>query len=296
MAADDGRSPTAADAITTLQDALRRKGFQRRIPSRVRQNSQRAIARRSHSILMQFPDAPAVIAKLGQLRDEQRCIGGKPLERIPGGWRDLPHDPCLRRLGQGSQSPGVVSELCGHTHRPYDPASILGVAMKQWLRVAMCAAVILPVGAMATDELTPVTEASTEGAAARAMARVQLSVFVRGAGVINGGSDTKQRCIRNLSTDKIIPTYQKLIAKEIPAADIPVLDAFFASSAGQKYAQAVIDDGTLDAMSQNEFRYMKDEVGEERIRQFLDTLSPRNGRIEPVLRPAWFGVLQPCLG
>ncbi|MCW6026717.1 hypothetical protein K4043_01670 [Stenotrophomonas sp. SRS1] len=28
------------------------------------------------------------------LRDGQRCIGGKRLERIPGGWRDLPHEPC----------------------------------------------------------------------------------------------------------------------------------------------------------------------------------------------------------
>lgn len=28
------------------------------------------------------------------LRDGQRCIGGKRFERIPGGWRDLPHDPC----------------------------------------------------------------------------------------------------------------------------------------------------------------------------------------------------------
>lgn len=167
--------------------------------------------------------------------------------------------------------------------------------MKQWLRVAMCAAVILPLGAMAADEPTPVTEASSKGAAARAMARLQLSVFVRGAGVIDGGSETKQRCIRNLSTDKIIPTYQKLITKEIPAADSPVLDAFFASSAGQKYAQAVIDDGTLDAMSPDEFRYMNDEVGEERIRHFLDTLSPKNSRIEPVLMPAWFGVLQPCM-
>jgi len=169
------------------------------------------------------------------------------------------------------------------------------MAMKQWLRVAMCAAVILPVGAMVAAEPTPVTEASTKGAAARAMARVQLSVFVRGAGVINGGSETKQRCIRNLSTDKIIPTYQKLIAKEIPAADIPVLDAFFASSAGQKYTEAVIDDGTLDAMSPDEYRYMEDEVGEQRIRDFLGTVSPRNDRIEPVLKPAWFGVLQPCL-
>ncbi|WP_447593782.1 hypothetical protein [Stenotrophomonas rhizophila] len=167
--------------------------------------------------------------------------------------------------------------------------------MKQWLRVAMCAAVILPVAAIAADEPTPVTEASTKEGAARAMARVQLSVFVRAAGVVDGGSETKQRCIRNLSTDKIIPTYQKLIAREIPAADISVLDAFFASSAGQKYAQAVIDDGTLDAMSPNEFRYMNVEVGEERIRHFLDTLSPKNNRIEPVLMPAWFGVLQPCM-
>lgn len=108
--------------------------------------------------------------------------------------------------------------------------------MRQWLRLAMCVAVTLPVGAMGADEPTPVTEASTKGAAARAMARVQLSVFVRGAVVIEGGSEKKQRCIRKLSTDKIIPTYQKLIAKEIPAADIPVLDAFFASSSGQKYA------------------------------------------------------------
>lgn len=129
--------------------------------------------------------------------------------------------------------------------------------MKHWLRVAMCAAVILPVAAIAADEPTPVTEASTKEGAAWAMARVQLSVFVRAAGVIDGGSETKQRCIRNLSTDKIIPTYQKLIAREIPAADISVLDAFFASSAGQKYAQAVIDDGTLDTMSPNEFRYMR---------------------------------------
>lgn len=168
--------------------------------------------------------------------------------------------------------------------------------MKQWLWVAMCAAAILPVGASAADGTTPVTEASTTGAAARAVARVQLSVFVRGAGVINGGSETKQRCIRNLSTDKIVPTYQKLIAQEIPAADIPVLDAFFASSAGQKYAQAVIDDGTLDSMSQDEYRYFSVEVGEERIRHFLDTLSPKNDRIEPVLKPAWFGVLKPCMG
>lgn len=28
------------------------------------------------------------------LSDGQRCIGGKRFERIPGGWRDLPHDPC----------------------------------------------------------------------------------------------------------------------------------------------------------------------------------------------------------
>lgn len=28
------------------------------------------------------------------LRNGQRCIGGKRFERISGGWRDLPHDPC----------------------------------------------------------------------------------------------------------------------------------------------------------------------------------------------------------
>lgn len=167
--------------------------------------------------------------------------------------------------------------------------------MKQWLRVAMGAVVILPVGEMAADEPTPVTEGSTKGAAAQAVARMQLSFFVRGAFVIEGGSEAKQRCIRNLSTDKIIPTYQKLMAKEIPAADSPLLDAFFASSAGQKYAQSVIEEGTLDAMSPDEFRYMGGEVSAERIRHFVDTLQPKNDRIEAVLRSAWFGVLQPCL-
>lgn len=48
-------------------------------------------------------------------------------------------------------------------------------------------------------------------------------------------------------------------------------------------------------MSPDEYRYMKDEVGERRIRDFLETLSPRNDRIEPILQAAWFGVLQPCL-
>lgn len=165
--------------------------------------------------------------------------------------------------------------------------------MKQWLGAAMWAVAILPVGAIAADE--PVPEAATKGAAARAMARLQLSVFVRGAGVVNGGNKPRQQCIRNLSTDRIIPTYQSLIAREIPAGDIPVLDAFFASSAGQKYAQAVIDDGTLDAMSPDELHYFKVEVGEQKVRYFLDTLSPSNSRIEPILRPAWFGVLQPCM-
>ena len=85
------------------------------------------------------------------------------------------------------------------------------------------------------------------------------------------------------------------MAKEIPAADIPLPDGFFASSAGQKYAQLVIEEGTFDTMSPDEFRYMDGEVGEERIRHFVDTLQPKNHRIEPLLRPAWFGVLQPCL-
>lgn len=35
-----------------------------------------------------IPIAPA------PLRNGQRCIGGKRFERIDGGWRDLPHDPC----------------------------------------------------------------------------------------------------------------------------------------------------------------------------------------------------------
>lgn len=64
--------------------------------------------------------------------------------------------------------------------------------MKQWLRVAMGAVVILPMGEMAADEPTPVTEASTKGAAARAMARMQLSVFVREAVVIEGWSEAKR--------------------------------------------------------------------------------------------------------
>ena len=167
--------------------------------------------------------------------------------------------------------------------------------MKQWLWVAMCAAAILPVGAMAADEPVPVADASTKGAAARAMARLQLSVFVRAADHIDPGNAEKKRCIQNRSTDSTLPTYQKLIAQEIPAADIPVLDAFFASSAGKKYAQAVIDDGTLNSMSQDELHYFSVEVGEKKIRHFLDTLSPKNDRVEPVLMPVWFAVLQPCM-
>ncbi len=48
-------------------------------------------------------------------------------------------------------------------------------------------------------------------------------------------------------------------------------------------------------MSPDEFRYMDGEVGEARIRHFVDTLQPKNDRIEPLLRPAWFGLLHPCL-
>jgi len=28
------------------------------------------------------------------LRSGQRCMQGRLLERIEGGWRDLPHEPC----------------------------------------------------------------------------------------------------------------------------------------------------------------------------------------------------------
>ncbi|TAA08854.1 chloride channel protein [Pseudoxanthomonas winnipegensis] len=38
--------------------------------------------------------APAQTRTRRPLSDDERCIGGRRLKRLPNGWQDLPYDPC----------------------------------------------------------------------------------------------------------------------------------------------------------------------------------------------------------
>jgi len=88
--------------------------------------------------------------------------------------------------------------------------------------------------------------------------------------------------------------YQKVLSQELSAAELAKLDAFFASSAGQKYVDAMINDEPLDKMTLEELEYMDHEVGTASINNVFKVASPANPRAKKILDPALHATFGAC--
>lgn len=163
--------------------------------------------------------------------------------------------------------------------------------MKRWLLAVACmAAMPLSTGAAEPNESAP-----APGPAAQFLSRAGLLLFARAAEADPNSTPARVDCIKAIPFGRMAPTYQRVLMQELPATDRAKLDAFFSSSAGDKWGRAMIEGKSLDEMNLEELKYLDNDIGADTVNRMLQVSMPSNPRITSILQPAMRDALEPCL-
>ena len=122
--------------------------------------------------------------------------------------------------------------------------------------LAACLLCACSVASASSAEAPPLS-----GETAKFLSRAGLVLASRSASTDPGVTQSQRACIAGVRPESMASDYQKVLSQELPAAELAKLDAFFTSSAGHKYVDAMINDEPLDKMTLEELEYMDHEVG-----------------------------------